>query len=51
MSTVYEAVVALVGAVPQGMEPVVYVFCMILSLFLVNCVMSIFAAVFRGHGR
>lgn len=51
MSTIYEAVVALLGDVPSGMEPVVYVFCMVLSLFFVNCVMSVFASVFMGKGR
>lgn len=51
MSSIYEVVVALLGEVPSGMEPVVYVFCMIIALFMVNCVMSVFASVFMGRGR
>lgn len=51
LSTVYEAVVALIGEVPNGMEPVVYVFCMVFSLFLLNSVVSILGAVFMGKGR
>ena len=51
MSSVYEAIVAFVGDVPSGMEPVVYVFALILSLFFVNCTISILSALILGRGR
>lgn len=38
--SIYEALVALLGPVPTGTEPIVYVFCMILALFVVNSVIS-----------
>lgn len=38
MNTIYDAVVRLVGDVPSGAEPIVYVFCLILCLFMIDFV-------------
>lgn len=37
----YEAVVNLIGEVPVGFEPLVYVCCILVLLFLLNSVFSI----------
>lgn len=46
--TIYNAVVALVGDVPAGAEPLIYIFCLIFALFMLDSVTSLFVAIFRG---
>lgn len=46
----YEAVVNLIGEIPVGFEPVVYVGCLILLLWLVNTTFSILFSVVNWIG-
>lgn len=45
--SIYQAVTALLGDVPTGTEPIVYIFCMILCLFLTNSIISFIFSFFK----
>lgn len=45
--SIYEAVISLIGDVPTGTEPIVYVFCMILALFVTNSIVSFVFSFFK----
>ncbi len=46
MSNIYNAVVRLVGPVPAGAEPVVFVFCCIVALYMLTFVSGFIGAFF-----
>ena len=46
--TIYQAVVDLVGTPPTGTEPLIYIFCLLVALFLMDSITSFLVAVFRG---
>lgn len=46
----YEEVVALIGDVPQGFEPLVYLCCLIILLWLLQFVSSVLWAVLSWFG-
>ena len=46
MSDVYTALIALVGPVPEGLEPYVYLFCCFLVLWLLNMLCVLISALF-----
>lgn len=51
MNSIYDAVVRLVGAVPAGAEPVVYVFCCIIALYMLTFVSGFVGAFFYTGKR
>lgn len=46
MSTLYAALISLVGDVPAGTEPYVYLFCCIMVLWLMNMLCTLISAMF-----
>lgn len=44
----YNAIVNFLGVPPAGVEPIVYIFSMIVTLFLLNSVVSLFFTIFKG---
>lgn len=44
----FDAVKALIGEIPYGFEPVVYVLCIPFTMWLVGQVLGIFVSMFRG---
>lgn len=51
MSTLYQAVISAIGPVPTGAEPIVYIFCLVLLMFLLNGCLSIVNSAFGRQGR
>lgn len=48
MSTLYAALISLVGDVPAGCEPYVYIFCCIMVLWLANMICTLISAMFAS---
>lgn len=44
---VYEALVDLVGAVPDGLEEVVYIFSIVITIWLLLCVLTFIGGLFK----
>lgn len=44
----YNAIVDFIGTVPAGMEPVVYIFSMLVTIFLLNSFVSFVFTFFKG---
>lgn len=44
----YDAISQLIGTIPAGYEPVVYVLCIPFLMWLVGQIMSIFYSLFKG---
>lgn len=44
----YNAIINYLGTPPAGTEPIVYIFSMITTLFLLNSVVSLFFTIFKG---
>lgn len=45
--SIYQALVNIVGEVPAGYEPVVYVFAIVITIYLLSCGFSLIASLFK----
>lgn len=47
----YNAIVDFLGVPPSGTESIVYIFCMLVTIFLLNSVVTFIFTMFRGTKR